>query len=166
MCENLLFCWIKSYYPKEKANEGIAHWNDRAVSFQTHLHLGGNRENQRQRKEEREQSWRRVSTASRCIYFSPQRPWVLIDKQGRSSFLQSDPVSPSHLLQFHTLIWHKAGKCEVKSLCAFVCACACCCLYASGVWGWFKVPFCCVRTAFTNALVMQKMSSPSVSLFV
>lgn len=50
--------------------------------------------------------------------------------------------------------------------CVFRCVCACHRAYTSGTWGWFKVPFRCVRTAFRKTLVMQKMLSSSASLFV
>lgn len=50
--------------------------------------------------------------------------------------------------------------------CVLRCVYACHCAYTSEAWGWFKVPLRCVRTAFTNTLIMQKMLSSSASLFV
>lgn len=46
-----------------------------------------------------------------------------------------------------------------------LCVCVCGRVCTSRVWGWFKVPSRCVRTAFPNTLIMQKMLSSSASLF-
>lgn len=149
----------------------------RPVSRQSHLCLG---------EKDRKGEWRwrekrgQQSVVSFCltdvaifsIHLTPFSSYecLYIDWQTRQNpHLQSDPVSPLHLLYLHTL--HDVGLENVKwnlfvRACVLRCVYACHCAYTSEAWGWFKVPFRCVRTAFTNTLVMQKMLSSSASLFV